>query len=252
MLSALESISIIAGSILAALLVLLVFRRYWLSRIRGQHNDVLGWQVSFLSTTYAVVIAFMLSDVWGNYQAAQTNAEVEANALLSLYRVAVALPPQARDEMQSLGRRYAETMVREEWPAMLRGDLSPAGFQITSDLWKVLMATQTRNAVEATAFGSAVSDLTNLVEHRHIRLLQSHSKLPGIFWIVLIVGGVLTVLYTCLFDVEEFRMHVVQVIGVAFIVSLILVTIADVDGPFGGAVRILPAGFEMALQSMHG
>jgi hypothetical protein len=61
----------------------------------------------------------------------------------------------------------------------------------------------------------------------------------------------MTIIYTCLFNVEDPRMHVLQVVSVSFFISLVLVTIADIDGPFGGAVRIPSTSFEMVLQSME-
>jgi len=250
MLSAIESSLIIAGSILAALLLLRISRRFWLPKTRHQHNDVIGWQISFLSTTYAVIIAFMLSDVWTNYQNAETNTEVEANSLLNIFRVAEGLPEPQRVQVPQLAMRYAETMIQEEWPAMTHGTFSKNGFRNTSDLWKAIMSTRAQTGSEQASFEHALSDLTNMTEHRRIRHLQSRSKLPGIFWLVLIVGGVMTVAYTCLFDIEATRMHVVQVVGVTFVISLVLVTIADIDGPYGGAVRIQPTAFEMALQTM--
>ncbi|MDQ2712684.1 MAG: hypothetical protein M3Y24_10725, partial [Acidobacteriota bacterium] len=126
MLNALQSASIIAASILAALLFLLLFRRFWLPRGRRQHNDVIGWQISFLGTTYAVIIAFMLSDVWTAYQAAETNAEIEANALVNMFRVAQGLPPAQQSAIQQLTKHYAELMISEEWPAMTTGTFGTA------------------------------------------------------------------------------------------------------------------------------
>ncbi|MDQ2712683.1 MAG: DUF4239 domain-containing protein, partial [Acidobacteriota bacterium] len=118
------------------------------------------------------------------------------------------------------------------------------------DIWNVVMKAQPREPVEQASFQRELADLTNMTEHRRIRQQQSRSKIPAIFWFVLIVGGTMTVVYTCLFDVEETRMHVVQVVVVSFVVSLVLVTIADVDGPYGGAVRIQPTAFELALKTM--
>lgn len=251
MLSVFESCLIIACSIAGALIFLLVFRRFWLSRTHRQHNDIIGWQISFLSTTYAVIIAFMLSDVWNNYQAAETNAEVEANSILNVYQVAAGFPVEQRDLIKSLAQQYTKIMVQDEWPAMQRGGFSREGYQTTSSLWNAIMATKARNSTEQGSFNHALTDLTSLTEHRRIRQLQSRAKLPAIFWAVLIIGGLMTVVYTCLFDVEDPRMHVLQVISVSFFVSLVLVTIADVDGPFGGAVRIPSTSFEMVLQIMQ-
>ncbi len=250
MLSAFQSCAIIAGSIGLALLCLFTFRHFWLPRSRRQHNDVIGWQISFLGTTYAVIIAFMLSDVWNNFVVAETNAETEANALLNVYRVAAGLPSPPKDQVRVLARRYAEVMIREEWPAMMKGALSPTGSQVVSALWDVTTKISARNGSEQASLERLLADVTNLTEHRRIRQFESRSKIPDVFWLLLITGGVLTVLYACLFDVEETRMHVLQVVGITFIVSLVLVTIADVDGPYGGALRIQPTGFAMALKSM--
>ncbi len=251
MLSVFDSCAIIAGSIAGALIFLLIFRRFWLSRVHRQHNDIIGWQIGFLSTTYAVIIAFMLSDVWNNYQAAETNAEIEANSVLNVYQVAEGFATQQRSAIRSLARHYAEIMVREEWPDMQKGRFSVAGYQTTSALWKIIMGTRSANSNEQGSFDRALNDLTSLTEHRRIRQLQSRAKLPVIFWVVLIVGGLMTVIYTCLFNVEDARMHVLQVVSVSFFISLVLVTIADVDGPYGGAVRIPPTSFEMVLQIMQ-
>ncbi len=251
MLNIFESCAIVAGSIAGALIFLLIFRRFWLARAHRQHNDIIGWQISFLSTTYAVIIAFMLSDVWNNYQAAEANVEVEANSVLNMYHVAEGFPPEQKATIRSLARQYAEVMIRQEWPAMQQGEFSKNGYQTTSAMWKTVMATRSSNTAEQGSFERALNDLTSLTEHRRIRQLQSRAKLPAIFWAVLIIGGLMTVIYTCLFDVEDFRMHVLQVVSVSFFISLVLVTIADIDGPYGGAVRIQPTSFEMVLQIMQ-
>ncbi len=64
------------------------------------------------------------------------------------------------------------------------------------------------------------------------------------------IGGVIIIAYTCLFGVENNSIHMLQVTTTALVVSLILVTIADVDQPFRGAVRISPEAFQLALNTI--
>ena len=52
------------------------------------------------------------------------------------------------------------------------------------------------------------------------------AKLPGILWAVLILGGVITTLSSCLFGTENFKLHCVQVISLTLLLSLALVAIA--------------------------
>lgn len=251
MLSALESTFIVLLCMAAATVCLFLYRHYWLRHNRHQLNDVIGWQITFLATTYAVIVAFMLSDVWNNYRAAEANSESEANALMNLYRSSVALPDPQSHDIPSLAERYARDMVTEEWPAMQAGGYSTDASAIMKKLWSSIAATQARNASEATLLGQALTDLTNMTEHRRIRHLESSTGLPVIFWVLLITGGVLTVLYTCFFDIEDSRLHTAQVLGTTFIISLVLVTIADVDAPYGGGIRIQSTAFQLALDTMH-
>ena len=73
--TAIGSILIIISCIVGALFTLGVLRHYWPPSTRIAHNDVVGPNVSVIGTTYAVLIAFMLSGVWTNLQAARLNAE---------------------------------------------------------------------------------------------------------------------------------------------------------------------------------
>jgi len=42
---------------------------YWPAEQRRAHNDLIGWQLSVLGTTYAVIVGFMLYTVWINFGA---------------------------------------------------------------------------------------------------------------------------------------------------------------------------------------
>ena len=94
-----------------------------------------------------------------------------------------------------------------------------------------------------------MTTLRSLTEHRRIRVLQSHEALPAMLWTVLIAGGVITVAAFCFFGVQNFRFHLLQVTVLTFLISLILVAIADVDRPYQGNVEVSPAGFEFALHT---
>jgi hypothetical protein len=84
MLSVLQSVFIVLGTVVLSLVFLSVLRRLWPVTRRTEHNDIIGWQISVLGTTYAVILAFMLWNVWNNFQTARINAEIEANFLVDL------------------------------------------------------------------------------------------------------------------------------------------------------------------------
>lgn len=89
-----------------------------------------------------------------------------------------------------------------------------------------------------------------MTEHRRVRQLQSQSKLPGILWVVLIAGGIITMLSSCMFGIDNFRLHCLQLVSLTLLLSLILVAMADIDRPFQGAVHVHPRGFERARDTL--
>ena len=84
MLSLTTSISAVIVSVLMAIGVLWIIQWAWDPGRRRSHNDVIGPSVGVIGTTYAVIVAFILSGVWSNFQAALRNSEYEANSLVSL------------------------------------------------------------------------------------------------------------------------------------------------------------------------
>ena len=67
------------------------------------HNDLIGWQLSVLGTTYAVIVGFMLYTVWINFGAADLNADAEANSLVNVYRLSYGLARGTRGKPQRTG-----------------------------------------------------------------------------------------------------------------------------------------------------
>jgi hypothetical protein len=83
---------------------------------------------------------------------------------------------------------------------------------------------------------------------RRERLLFAGEGLPTILWVVLILGGVITVCFTYLFGLENTLVHLLMVAALAMIISLSLFTVAALDYPFKGDIRIHPAAYEQDLE----
>jgi len=246
-----SSIITIIICIAVALAFLFAIRRFWMPPTRSAHNDAIGPNVSVMGTTYAVLIAFMLSGVWNEMQAASLNAEQEANSLVNIYRFAEELPQQSRTVIQKLTHQYAEIMIAEEWPAMAQERSSQTAHILMQDLWRAMAGVQPETASEQRIMDHSLSELTTMTEHHRIRLLQSRQKLPAILWAVLIVGGIVTVGSTCLFGIADFKLHIVQVFEISFLISLMLVAIAAIDRPFQGQVHVSSDAFQYAIQTME-
>lgn len=244
-----DGLVILAG-ILAALGLLFVLRNQWTPAKLKETNEISGFYVSTIGAIYAVILAFMLSGVWLEFDAAQVNTEREANCLVSFFRLTNGLPTPQRNRLQELAQAYAEAMVNEEWDAMARKEVSVRGVEINETLWQEVTRMEVHTTGEQAILDHLISELTSMTEHRRIRMLQSRKGLPGILWAVLIVGAIVTIGTSCFFGVDSLRLHAIDTVALTVLVSLMLIAIAHIDRPFQGAVHVAPDGFKLALETM--
>ncbi len=235
---------------IASLSFMAILNRAWPCEKRNHQNDLIGWQLSVLGTTYAVILGFMLYTVWTNFGAATMNADLEASALRNVYRLAEGLPQQQRERLEGECQAYVAAVLDYDWPAMERGELPEQSHGVNQEMWRTLMAVKGASPSEITAEDHAISELSDMTARRRTRLLQSVYRLPGIFWCVLLVGGVLTLMSVIMFGSANSKLHALQVFSLTLLITLAMLAIADVDRPFRGWVRVSNYSFQRAQQNM--
>ncbi len=250
MLTLADNLLILGGVMTLSLLYMVVINHVWPAKDRYAKEDMIGWQLSILGTTYAVIVGFMLYTEWTNFVAVQLNVEMEASALQNLYRLSYGLPDASRTELQAQTRAYASAVVDADWPDMAAGRVPERSHTINQELWKSLMSVHATTASESTAQDHALSQLTSLTQGRRIRVLQSLSRLPGIFWCVLVVGAVLTIVSVGTFGSRVYWLHAFQVFSLTLLITLAMLAIADLNRPFQGWVHVGNYAFQRAQQNM--
>jgi uncharacterized protein DUF4239 len=250
MLTTAQDFIIVIFTVAAALLMVRVLNRFWPSEKRRAHNDLIGWQLSILGTTYAVMLGFMLYTVWTDFGVAELNVDAEANAVVNVYRLAEGLPEVQRAEVKRLARAYATAAIQRDWPAMARNSLNFESNSINRAMWHALMSVKAASSAESTAEDHALSELSDLTKYRRIRQLQSTSRLPAVLWCVLIIGGAVTIVSSCMFGSGSTMLHGMQVFSFSLLIALVLVAIADINRPFQGSVHVSDAAFHRAQQNM--
>jgi hypothetical protein len=246
----LSNILIIVGCVGAAVLFLFLVTRTSSAPSRKESNDFTGAVVAVIGTTYAVILAFTLSGVWSMFQQAQANEEQEANALVNVFRIATQLQDGNAQQIQDLCIRYADNAVNQEWRAMENEQMTLEGGDMIDQFWK--LAGQSAHAQpNAIAAYQLMEELRGLTQSRRLRAMQSRERLPWILWAVLIAGGIITVAASCFFGVPNYRFHLLQILVLTFLISLVLVAIADIDRPYQGLVKVEPEGFRYAVRTLH-
>jgi|GEM_PF-707879 len=251
MLNEAEDVLVVIAIVALSLITMLILNRVWPREKRKVHNDLIGWQLGILGTTYAVIIGFMLYTVWTDFGAASANANAEANQIVKLHRLAAGLPTEQRDQIQALTVAYADAVMNREWAEMAEGTVGMESSEISRKMWHVLMSIQSPTWTQITSEDHALYELSTLVQCREARELEVTSKLPGVLWFVLVIGGVLTIFSACLFGQDSTLLHGIQVFSFALLIGLVLIAIADIDRPFMGSVHVSDTAFRRALVNIQ-
>jgi Protein of unknown function (DUF4239) len=250
MLNYAQSGVLVVVAMLVSVFMVMVLNWLWPIPNRKLINDVTGWQLGILGTTYGVILGFMLYTVWIDFRAAEINAAQEASSVLTVTRIASALPVEAREEFRTLGIKYADAVVHQEWPAMQHQQENRAGEMIEIDMWK-LLAVVKNDASTSNSVDHLTQVLSQLSERRGLREEQLRGRLPVVLWILLLAGGGATVLSSCVLGNDNKWLHYCQVLALTFVVAVTLTAIADLARPFEGAVSVSPIAFERVEKMMQ-
>ena len=220
--------------------------------IREAHNTATGIIYAALYVMFGVTVGFSLFLVWQQYDAAQKSAESEAATVDTIYGLAGGFPEPERGRVQDLAASYARVVVEEEWPLMREGRTSERAGELADELRASIQDFEPGTEAGQVLRSEGLTQLDDLYEHRALRLLEVREGLPPILWVVLVVGGVITVAFTYLFGMETPWMHMLAVAALTVIVTLIIYTIAVLDYPFNGDLRVGPDAFELVLREIEG
>ena len=216
-------------------------------RLRA-HHDVAGFLLAIVGVIYAVLLAFVVIVVWEEFEESKVFTEQEANALIDIYRMAPGFSPAAALELRRNVRAYAQSVVDEEWPAMSRGESDDRTARALDHLWMHFTRMQPHGARETSLYDQSLARLVEVSDNRRLRLLASHSGVPGPMWVVLIFGGVATILFTYFFGLESFRVQAGMTALLAATVGLVLFIISALNYPFSGDLRIPPEAMQSVLE----
>src|SRR5258708_28368135 len=111
MLSYAQSSLLVIAAMMMSVVIVALLNRAWPISSRKVVNDVTGWQLGILGTTYGVILGFMLFTVWTDFREAEVNANLEASSLMTVSRIGAGVPSPERATIHAPGMEYAEATI---------------------------------------------------------------------------------------------------------------------------------------------
>ena len=225
-----------------SLLGLWIFNKFSDSHARHKDTETVGLTYAIVAVVYAVLIGFIVVNVFESSAKADEIATTEANQLSNLKLDSVGLSDQERDLINATVDQYLDIVIQKEWPAQQAGNLDDKvfepGWEKLGAMSVQLAAYEPKTAGQGVTKGAMLHVMDAVVVARRNRIEAAGEHVPEVIWQILILAGAIAVVYTYLFGAHTFKIHLAIVGLIAATISLVFVLIIALDYPFRGEVSV--------------
>ena len=229
---------------LAMIAPVIVRRRFGIERLLV-NNEVAGHYFAVVGTIYAVLLAFATIATWEKFNDAENATAQEIGALSALYRMSGGLGDEARDLVRSRLATYITTVVHDEWPAMARGSFSVSAHSALTDLYAAYANYNPGTERESVILSASFDQLDHITQERYERLVLARGIIPGVLWVVLVSGAVLTTGFTLFFGSKSLWAQSLMTGLLSALIMLTLLVAVSLNFPFTGSVRVSSDAFSV-------
>lgn len=238
---------LMAAAACGAMLIEVVTRRFLSVELRRRHNDVAGAIFSIIGVTYAVLLAFVATLAWDGYNKAKAAGYAEAGAALDVYTVSAGFPDAEQAALRDSLVAYVRAVVEIEWPTRALGRTVEGGAAGLAKLNATAFTSKPQGSADGAVRAALLQSVTRLSDARQERLLASEPSIPGVVWVVTVLGGALTVAFSSFLGAPSLRLHLAMVASLAMSGALVLIMIIALSNPSRGDFRVSPEPLDRVL-----
>jgi hypothetical protein len=231
---------------------LLLVRRRVLPRLRIHHEDshFAGAMVHSVMVFYGLALALIAVNVFETYSDVSKIISQEATASAVLYRDVSAYPEPIRSQLRTEVRDYVGYVIRDAWPLQQRGLVPSGGVELMNRFQDTLFAFEPATEGQKLLHGETLRAYNNMILARRLRLDAVGTGLPGVMWIVILVGAVISLSTAFFFKVEDVRLHWILVTLLAMFIGLVIFMTFALDRPFRGDLGVRPEPYQLIYDQL--
>jgi hypothetical protein len=249
---------LLSGPALIALLVgtsmlgLEWFRRTQLPRLTfgDSDGDFCTAMVASIMVFYGLATALTAVNVWETYVRVEEITKQEASTLAVLYRNVSAYPEPIRTVLREEIREYTEQVIRQSWPQQRKGRIPREALSTIDRLQATLVAFEPATEAHKVLALVTFQSYDRMTEARRMRLDSVERRLPGVIWMVVILGAFISLFSAYYFPVLDARLHRTQVGLLAGFIGLVLCMILALDRPYRGDLGLTAEPYEIVHEHL--
>lgn len=208
-----------------------------------------------LGTTYAVLIAFVVSGVWQSFSIAGAAVNSEANALTDLVFVIGSISEEKTRKTRESAKVYVQSVI-EHWDLLARaacgkGPAEEINLKTSFALVMSILAIEPDDARQLELYAQALDLMGIWLDARRNRLRSAEGNTAGALWGLLIAGACVLFAFHGLFVTHHWAVWAALLLGFSFVIGLAFYLIFSLDSPFTGKLSAGPAPFLWLLKDFE-
>jgi hypothetical protein len=226
-------------------------RKTYSADVLKQNHEVAAIIFNAFGLFYGVMVAFVVFVTWSGYSDATKNLQMEASEALDIFHSAGAFPDPAKGIIKQGLRDYVASVYNDELQRMSQGDISVHFGGAHSKLATLFYQMDEKSVPNKELYAESLHCLNNLAQYRRLRIFAGNNTVPPVIWLVLLVGGLMTVLYTYFFGMQNIKAQYLITASLTVTITLILFLIYVLDHPFTGTSKVSTEPLRQVLDVMQ-
>ena len=207
---------------------------------------------SVFGTLYGIIIAFVIFEVWVQFNRLSSLVDREALGIEKLYRLALYFNDKKISlQMKKAVEKYAKVVIKGNFQKLAAGERNKESSKVFREIYSVIRGIKISNAREQTVFRHLIDHYDQLSETRTERINQALTRLPALLKVFLYSASIFTLFIFIVLPFANPFYGFITTGTLGFVIAMVFMIIEDLDNPFKGFWKITPEAFERALKHIE-
>lgn len=216
-----------------------IVRRYFRKEQIEACHQVGGTMIVVMGTLYAVTLSLIVLDAMAKFDRAEAIILNESQSLLVVFELSEQFKNQDKgEEIKHLTEEYIHQVIVNDWELMSENVFNYKAHDILRELINVVKKIEPKTENEKQVLPVLLQEVISVWKYRVARVNQSQYRIPQVEWVLLLIGGVVTIGFTYFFRIESQIIQSLMTGLFTLIIAMNLYMVLLFSEPYAGNFQV--------------
>lgn len=212
----------------------------------------LGAFLTVFGTLYGIMTAFVVFEVWNQYNRTSELIDKEALGLERLFRLTLYFrDKKLTGSMKRAIKNYVDLVVENNFQAMAKGERNIKSGKAFRKIAEVIKSINFDDDHDQVVFGHVISHYGHVSEMRTARITQSLARMPLLLKMFLYSTSLIALATFIVMPFASVGYGFLATGALSFVLGMVTQLVEDLDNPFVGHWNVTPKPFTLALKHIN-